>query len=255
MWSGWEKYPRRHYWREWGYLPNMTKGRGMMVVFKCHQGAQGQIGTLKQGRRLPWALKPRGVCTAWGSTLQQSCPVLEQADLEDGELPAIKSSKAEFGLGAWTMWAPSFNVDKFLFIGKIVLNCLYQAKWENSHDDRISQCSGISSLLFYIYHILKPVKQAPCYHMLPGKCSVYTWGGLAERPGEGMALKTLVLGCHCQDFTQSPDQQTEGFLLLRYGQSTATEKLSPIQKSSLAFIGFHGCGLVQTQTLGLTLWI
>ena len=40
---------------------HMTKGRGMMVVFKCHQGAQGQIGTMKQGRRPPWALKPRGV--------------------------------------------------------------------------------------------------------------------------------------------------------------------------------------------------
>lgn len=84
--------------------------------------------------------------------------------------------------------------------------------------------------------------------MLPGKCSVYTWGGLAERPGESMALKTLVLGCHCQDFIQNPDWQTEGFLLLLCGQCTATEK-EPIQKSSLAFIGFYECELVQTHRL------
>ena len=44
----------------WYYFGS-TKDGLLMVVFKCHQGAQSQIGTMKQGRRPPWALKPRGV--------------------------------------------------------------------------------------------------------------------------------------------------------------------------------------------------
>ena len=34
MWSGWEKYPRRHHWREWGYLPKNTHDKGMVLLWQ-----------------------------------------------------------------------------------------------------------------------------------------------------------------------------------------------------------------------------
>lgn len=100
---------------------------------------------------------------------------MEEAGLWGGELPITESSKAELGKGAWTIWVPSFFpslILMILFFKKAVLNCLNQAKWENSHDNRIFKI-----LVFLCLAFSESCKVGYLLLHITWQNSVNTWGG------------------------------------------------------------------------------
>lgn len=62
MWSGWEKYPRRHHWRERGYLPKNTHDKGTRYdgILQVSSGCSRPDRHYEAGQKAPLGPQAQG---------------------------------------------------------------------------------------------------------------------------------------------------------------------------------------------------